>query len=342
MLSERVIDELVRRSALSEELCKALWPDLSVESKQQLLMAYHAGFSPNTPNWLTDLALEDKSPVVQYLALRHAYLRTRRDDVVQGAKQSFQVSDEEVARHAKAHAIKHPLVKAAIVDFSAFGAKGYLRRYSHLERLVAVRNLSMLTLGALVDFLEQAVGVLDDRELAAVAHEYFLRPDVQHELQRGRFDFADDESAHYAGEGVTKAWTVVRKSGPVLASVLVSNLPMAHGTATIEAKDLATMPEHVLELLVHDNLEREEVGELRRMMREQPDRFPPKVIEALDGASEFGRYEPQQVQRERRLTSPLAEQATLEAVLELQQQVAKLAEQLQDIRENPPRRRFFG
>lgn len=45
MLSERVLDELVRRSAISEELCKALWPDLLVESKLQLLAALQADLS---------------------------------------------------------------------------------------------------------------------------------------------------------------------------------------------------------------------------------------------------------------------------------------------------------
>lgn len=72
MLSERVLDELVRRSALSEELVKALWSDLAVESKLQVLAAHHADFSPSTPDWLADLALADNSPGVQYFALRHA------------------------------------------------------------------------------------------------------------------------------------------------------------------------------------------------------------------------------------------------------------------------------
>lgn len=342
MLSERVLDELVRRSALSEELSKALWPDLSVASKLQLLTAYQAEFSPSTPAWLTDLALEDNSPVVQYFALRHAYLRTRRDDVADAVKQFFTATDEEVARHAKAHAIRRPLVMAAVADFSSISAKECLRQMTQLEQLAALRNDSLFSLSTLMGFLDEAVDKRDDRELAAVAHEYFLRPDTKRELQRGRFDFPDGESAYYAGEGIQKGWAVARKAGPVLANVLVSNLPTSHGMTTIEAQELATLPERVLEVLVHDNLERKEVGELMKMMREEPGRFPPKVIESLDRASEFARYEPEEIQRERRLMSPLAERSILEVVLELQQQVAKLAQQFQEMRDNPPKRGFFG
>lgn len=342
MLSERVLDELVRRSALSEELCKALWPDLLVESKLQLLAALHAEFSPSTPDWLVDLALDDKSPAVQYFALRHAYLRTRRTDVAENLKSFFEVTDADVAQHAKAHAIEHPLVRAAVADFSSIGSKEYLRRFTPIERLVAVRNESMFSLGSLVDFLGEAVDTIEDRELAAVAHEYFLRPDTKRELQRDRFDYADGESAYYAGEGIKKGWEVVRKAGPVLANVLVSNLPTSLGMTTIEAKELATMPERVLEYLVDDNLERKEVADLRRMMRDEPSRFPAKVIEALQRASEFGRYDAEDIQRERRIASPLTERVTLEVVLELQKQVAAVAEQLREMRENPPKRGFFG
>ena len=150
MLSERVLDELVRRSAVSEELVKALWQDLAVESKLQVLAAHHADFSPSTPDWLADLALADNSPGVQYFALRHAYLRTRREDVAEEMKQHFTATDEEVARHAKAHALEHPLVKAVVAGFSTMSAKEHLRRFTQLERLVAVRNAGMFSLGSLI------------------------------------------------------------------------------------------------------------------------------------------------------------------------------------------------
>jgi hypothetical protein len=69
---------------------------------------------------------------------------------------------------------------------------------------------------------------------------------------------------------------------------------------------------------------------------------PEKVVKALRSASEFGDYDAEDIKRERRLDSRFAERVTLEVVLELQQQVVKLAEQLQDMRENPPKRTFFG
>lgn len=78
------------------------------------------------------------------------------------------------------------------------------------------------------------------------------------------------------------------------------------------------------------------------MIRQQPERFFAEVLKALERANEFGRPEASQIQRERRLSSPLGERAILELVLELQQQVANLAEQLRDMQENPPRRGLFG
>lgn len=54
MLSESILEELLRRSALSEELAQALWPDLSVDSKLQLIAAYQADISPPPrTGWLT-------------------------------------------------------------------------------------------------------------------------------------------------------------------------------------------------------------------------------------------------------------------------------------------------
>lgn len=344
MLSERVLDELTRSSPLSEEICKALWPDLAVESKLQVLAAYQADSLPSTPDWLTDLALEDRSPAIQYFALRHAHLKTRREDVRENLKQFFQATDQEVTRHFNAHALEHPLAKAAVLNLNAFNAKESLRHFSPMERLAAVRNQSSFSLLSLVEFLEESLDKVDDRELAAVAWEFFLRPDTKRELKRGRSDFIDGLDAYYAGQGVTKGWEVVRKAGPALAGILVPQLPTSLGLGNVEAKDLATMPERVLEMLVYDTGDRKQIGELHRMMLDEPSRFPESVIKALERHAEYaGDYEPEEAERERQRASPLPGRCTLEAVQHLQQQVVKLTEQIQELRENPqPKRGFFG
>lgn len=339
MLAERVLDELSRHSVLTEELAKAAWPDLSLESKLQVIAAYHAQLSPSTPGWLVDLALDDASPVVQYMALRYAYLRR---PVPEGVAAPFPLSGQDVDLYHKAHAIEHPLVKAALADYSLLSGKESLFQAPYLERLAIARNDRSLDLGALMDFMLVALDKIDDRELAAVAHEFFSRPDVQKDLKRGKFGFHDGESAYYAGEGVTRGWEVVRKAGPALTNVLVNSLPTSLGMGGIEAKELATLPTRVLEMLAYDNTGSKEIAELHQMMSDQPERFPEKAIEALRMAREH-RYDPEDIQRERRLASPLTDKATLEAVVELQQQVAKLAEQLQEMRDSPPPKRgFFG
>jgi hypothetical protein len=342
MLSERVLEELIRHGDLSQALSTALWPDLSVESKLQLLTAHQTGYSPSTPDYLVDLGLDDESPVVQYFALRHTYLRSTRTDVAENVKSFFVASPEDAARHAKAHSIEHPLVKAAAAPFRAFSAKESLEAMPHLERLVAVRNESQLSLGGLMEFLLDALGKIEDGELAALAYEYFQRPDVQAELKRDKFDCYDGEAAYFAGEGGRLGWEVVRKSSRMLANVLVPHLPTSLGVGTVEAKDLATMPEHVLELLAYDNRDRKEVRELHQMMREQPNNFPEKAIKALDQSSEYPPNDAAVRQRQQRLESPLAERSTLEVVVELQQQVANLAEQLQEMRAQTPKSGFFG
>ncbi len=52
-------------------------------------------------------------------------------------------------------------------------------------------------------------------------------------------------------------------------------------------------------------------------MREHPDRFPAKAVEAMERASEYRRFDPEELERERRLDSPRVDRSTLEAVLEL-------------------------
>lgn len=343
MLSERVLEELVRRSELSQELTAALWPDLCVESKLQLMVAYQADFSPTTPAWLTDLALADESPVVQYFALRHAYLETRHAGRPENIYEVSDVSDEDVARHARAHAIDHPLVRAVLSDFSLDGVKMQLLHSTQLERLAHVRNANLLGLNSLIDFLEEALDRLDDQEVAEVAYEYFLRPDTKHAMQRGTDGFSDGDMAYSAGRGIKRGWELARKAGPVLANVLVTSLPTALGLATVEAEVLATMPDHVLELLAFDASARKEIRDLHRLMREQPGRFPTAALRAREllGEVELEADELEE-QHDAWRESPLGERAMLDAILELQKQVVSIAEQLRELRTPPQKRGFFG
>jgi hypothetical protein len=251
MLSEALIEEFSRRGELTAELVRMAWPSLSVETKLQVISAHHADFSPSTPNWLVDLASAD-CPVVQYFALRYAHLKATRTDVAEDMKQHFQATPEENARHAKAHACPEPLVQAAIKPSSVFSPMQTLMKATQLERLVFVRNASSLSLEAVMAFLNAAVDAsMNDYQLAAVAYEYFLRPDVQLELRRDKFDYSGGEAAHFAGEGIKTGWNVVRKAGRALANILVSYLPTSLGLGTVKPEELATMPLHVLEHLTY-------------------------------------------------------------------------------------------
>jgi hypothetical protein len=80
------------------------------------------------------------------------------------------------------------------------------------------------------------------------------------------------------------------------------------------------------------------------MMDETPERFPEEVRKHRAQVLEYssGPASPEELQASRRLASPLVARQTLEVVVELQKQVTDLQKQFKDLRDNPPKRGFFG
>ena len=77
MLSEDILEELTRSSALQRDLVRLAWHSLSTESKLQLVQAIQSGLTPSTPDWLVDLALKDAAPIVRFWAARLPTCRNR-------------------------------------------------------------------------------------------------------------------------------------------------------------------------------------------------------------------------------------------------------------------------
>ncbi|UUZ68279.1 hypothetical protein LP416_29375 [Polaromonas sp. P2-4] len=88
--------------------------------------------------------MDDPEPIVQYMALRHTSLRTRAKGEPNPLYAVFAATDEDVARYNKAHALTHPLVRAALLQLRPLRQKEQLLECSQAERLVAVRNSSSM------------------------------------------------------------------------------------------------------------------------------------------------------------------------------------------------------
>lgn len=78
MLSERVLEELSRNTALGEQLVLLAWPSFAVESKSQVLDAVAMEASSPTPECLARLAIAHEAPLARYWAARHTYFERPR------------------------------------------------------------------------------------------------------------------------------------------------------------------------------------------------------------------------------------------------------------------------
>ncbi len=66
MLSDKVLEELIRNTPMSEHLIKEAWPDLSTEGRLQIIQATVDAHLHTLPTWLSVLAMNDKAPIVRY------------------------------------------------------------------------------------------------------------------------------------------------------------------------------------------------------------------------------------------------------------------------------------
>lgn len=344
MLSETVLEELLRDTPMREYLVREAWPDLSTESRLQIIQAMGTGVIPGLPDWLCRLALDDKGAIVRYWAARLAHFRGAPPD---------DVGPELAPLYARTE-VQAQMYEQASVDSSEFvrlcAARGKTLSYrtlasaSQFQRLVFLRTLPFPSLGKFLDWLGAAIEAeVPDLELADCMREFVALPGVRQELGRNPLDFDEGSDAHYAGKTVKAGWDIARNAGPALQGQLASVLPTRMGLTTITADDMATMPEGVLIVLPWRVHESEEIARLVAMMREHPERLPDKAIKAVGRADGAPARSGDDVFDARAMQAIDRPRATLEAVMRLDEKLTALARQVQEIRGQASRKRgFFG
>ncbi|WP_176000368.1 hypothetical protein [Burkholderia vietnamiensis] len=344
MLSETVLEELLRDTPMRERLVREAWQDLSTESRLQVIQALGAGVPPGVPDWLCRLALDDKATIVRYWAARLAHFRGPSPEGVRPDLAPLYVRTEVQAQlYEQANADSSELVRTCA---AAGGTLSYrtLVSASQFQRLVFLRTLPFPSCGDFFDWLGAAIDEgVPDLELADCMREFVALPSVRAELGQNPLDFDDGLDAHVAGKSVKAGWDVARSAGPALQLQLAFVLPTRMGLTTITADELATMPETVLAALPWRARESEEIARLVAMMHEHPEQFPDTAIKAAgradrmttrSGDDNLNACAKQAVDRPR---------ATLEAVIRLDEKLTALGDQMQQMRVQASRKRgFFG
>ena len=346
MLSDVVLEEFSRNSPLTPHLVALAWPSLSTESKLQIIAAGQRDYSPSTPAWLADLAMDDEAAIVQYAALRHTYLKTRSAGEANPLFAAFAATESEIAQHEKAHSLQNFLVQAAVLDVGSFPDKEVLIGLSQTERLVVTRNKSNLDLGVFVEWLTGAIAAgVSDEDLAECAGEFFARPDTQNAMKVDKFDFHSGEAAYFAGKALEDAWALIKTAGPRLQNRMYWSLPTALGMTTMKPEVLATMPDRLLGFMVTDSNPGAEVAAVQALIKESPGKFPSEVVEKMERTARnedgFPHYSKEEIADMRRLSAVDPARQTLEVVMELKAQIKALKEQLEDVKEAASTKRGF-
>ena len=138
-------------------------------------------------------------------------------------------------------------------------------------------------------------------------------------------------------------WALLHKCGPALLIALVSSLPTSYGLGTMKVETLDLLPDRALDLLIYSFDPSPEVMALIKLMRTDPDRFPPEVIERLSRNDENDApcmsYEEAEVMR--RSQSVTTAQETLAVSLEIKHALGRMREEQQE-QAAKPKRGFFG
>lgn len=200
MLTEKVFKELVRDSSLQNHLIESAWPDLSTESRLQIV---HQIVTTNSfsqiPVWLGNLCLRDSAQIVRFWGARYMHFRRPSELTLLNKTDTWldPEHDKKLELYAIAKADTSPLVTTCADAGSTLSFKS-LNKVSQLERLVFIRTLEFPHLNELIDWLESAIKAeVPDEELLWCALEFFRLPQVQQDLTVTDFD--DGLDAHFAG-----------------------------------------------------------------------------------------------------------------------------------------------
>jgi len=340
MLSYEILEELVRATPMSEYLIKEAWPNLSTESRLQIIQTILRKHGQlDMSGWLSVLALNDEAPIVRYWAARSTiFCDPERND------QGFfvhKLTEEDKQLYAMATIDSSELVRLCADKAISFET---LSTATQFQRLVFLRGPEDCYLGLFFEWLDAAIDAgVPDGELSDCAREFLARPDVQEELTDKR-DFVDGMADYLAGQDIKTAWRVAKKAGVRLQQHLAYVLPTRMGILTkIEPDELAQMPEGVLIALLSRwrwpgwSSDSQEIDALIALMHEHPKRFPKSVIKELnreDGMRIHRDLTTNEQMNARARQDVNRAQATLDTLIRLDEKVTALGdEKLTDLKE---------
>ena len=340
MLSEEVLEQFTRKTALARELITTAWPDLSVEAKLQVIDTIQRIHFSSTPDWLLTLALSDQAAIVRFWAAKHAYFPLAREAEA-GITSASELDEQEQANRARAEGDSCGLVREIVG--SPGGFFGPQVRQSQIAKLLTIRNETHDGLSGIIPYLREgfAAGVPDD-ELAECSDEYFARPGVRARLEED--DHLDGMSAHTDGSYMKEGWDLVKKAGPRLALSLAQNLPTKLGLGRMELEQLIEMPSGVLGYFASRPYITPEQQEVVAYIEEHFDKFPAEVHKRMS----YPNASKEEWARRFRRSSTTRSSETLEALTELQDQLKdqfiQLQGQVKELQQSmeAKRSRFFG
>ncbi|WP_416047325.1 hypothetical protein [Cupriavidus basilensis] len=184
MLSESVLEELLRETPMREHLVREAWPDLSTESRLQISQAFDVGWMAGVPDWLSLLALNDTAVIVRYWAARLTHFQPPRpegvDDVLGPLSER---TEEQKQLYEMARTDSSELVRLC-ADCGETLTYQTLATVSQLQRLAFLRTLSMPHLGVFFQWLDTAVRAgVPDLELRECLREFVSLPAVREDLE---------------------------------------------------------------------------------------------------------------------------------------------------------------
>ncbi|WP_454690207.1 hypothetical protein [Achromobacter aloeverae] len=348
MLSESVIEELLRDAPMREHLVQTAWPDLSVESRLQIIQIISDAGHNFVPTWLAALAMEDDAAIVRYWAAKSAYLKAPIDNAATGVMRDFELmfapTPEESRLYDKVKNDECELVRIR-TERGVGSSYETLTEEPQVRRLALIRVHSRTNSRAFFEWLGHAIDEgVPDLELAECTSEFLALPAISWTFLRTSDDFIDGFDAYGAGQEIRAGWDAAKKAGPALQGVLARQLPLKMGLTTIGIDEQASMPERVLAELLWRSGHEASLGALSQLVRSHPERFSEHVLKALERVDQVQSFDAEAIADDQARRALNQTRSVLNTILLVKQKVVELSSQLEAAKQDEPRRRggFFG
>lgn len=288
MLADSTLEQFCRESALREHIIRLAWPNLSVESKLQLIDGLNG--RAGLPSFMADIAITDaEAPIVRYWASSRLSLQFVREVEANSLSAAIGITTdrERLACKERVAEDKSELIRATASRGAASTWCEGLELAPQLERLVYIRSGHVGLFEEFVNFLERGIalggsGHENDIELAECLQEYLVSEDFIERLKRK--SHPDPYGEFCDGEALKNLWALASTAGRRLQAVIIYGAPVKLGTNKITAADILSLSPTVLKRLTYDT--REPIVEAFNYICSNPDSYPDDLLDEIRKASD--------------------------------------------------------